>query len=543
MASSPDLESALLAFRERNWGVAHQAFARADQDASLPVEDLENMAAAAYLVGRDDEHEALLERAHAAHRERGNDVAAARCAFWIALMQLFRGEAGHAAGWLARAQRMLGDRDCAEQGYLLLPAAERQLHQDQAEGAIATATRAAAVGERFGDRDLVAMARHLSGRALLHQGRIERGLTLLDEVMVAVTAGELSPIVTGLLYCSVIDACQRSWALDRSGEWTSALAQWCDAQPGLVAFTSACLVRRSEILQLRGAWPEALLEAQRACERVAHLAGRRPPAAALYQQAEVHRLRGNFDAAEAIYADASAGGWDPQPGLALMRLAQGRSDRAVQAISRALAAAAGPMERSRLLPAQVEILLAMGEVAGALQAVKELEEIASAFGASALHALADHLRGQVELAEGRATAAVGSLRRAWQAWEELGACWLAARARALIGQACSALGDHDGAALELRAARETFERLGAAPDIERLDALSRGTNTGGEHPLSARELEVIRLVASGKTNRAIASQLHISDRTVARHVSNIFTKLGVSTRAAAAAWAWQNGVA
>ena len=499
------------------------------------------MATVAYLVGQDDQHEALLERAHASHRERGDEVAAARCAFWIALMQLLRGEAGHSAGWLARAQRLLGDRDCAEQGYLLLPAAERQLRQDQARAAITTAARAAAIGKRFGDGDLVAIAQHLHGRALLHQGRMDRGLTLLDEVMVAVTTGELSPIVTGLLYCSVIDACQRAWALDRSGEWTSALAQWCDAQPGLVAFTSVCLVRRSEILQLRGAWPEALREAQRACERVAHRE-RRPPAAALYQQAEVHRLRGNFSEAEAIYGDASAGGWDPQPGLALLRLAQGRTDRAVQAITRALAAAVGPEERSGLLPAYVEIMLAAGDVPGARQAVKEIEEIAARFGASALDALAAQLRGQLQLAGGRATTAVGSLRRAWQAWEELGACWLAARTRTLIGQACTALGDHDGAALEFRAARETFERLGAAPDMQRLDALSRRPDAGAGHPLSARELEVIRLVASGKTNRAIASQLAISDKTVARHLSNIFTKLGLSTRAAAASWAWQHGL-
>ena len=541
--ATPDLERGLRALRERNWERAHEAFAKADELAPLPVDALERMADVAYLVGHDNQHEALLERAHAAHRERGDDVAAARCAFWIALMQLFRGEAGHAAGWLARAQRLLGDRDCAEQGYLLLPAAERQLKQDRADAAIVAASRATAIGERFGDRDLVAIARHLHGRALLHEERIEEGLTLLDEVMVAVTTGELSPIVTGLLYCSVIDACQRAWALDRAGEWTSALNQWCDAQPGLVAFTSACLVRRSEILQMRGAWPEALREAQRACERVAHLAERRPPAAALYQQAEVHRLRGHFDEAEEIYGKASAGGWDPQPGLALLRVAQGDTDRAVQAITRALAAAGDPAERSRLLPAHVEIMLAAGDVKRARTSVKELEDMAARFGASALRAMAAQLRGHVQLAEGDATAAVGSLRQAWQAWEELGACWLAARARALTGQACRALGDDDGAVLELRAARETFERLGARPELERLDALSGTAAAGAAHPLSAREVEVIRLVAAGKTNRAIATELAISDRTVARHLSNIFTKLGLSTRAAAAAWAWQHDLA
>jgi DNA-binding CsgD family transcriptional regulator len=539
MPSSPELERGRRAFRERDWSAAYQALAGADRIAPLPVEDLECLAVAAYLTGRDDEHAAVLERAHVAHRDRGDDTAAARCAFWIALMQLFRGETARAGGWLARAQRLLGERECAEQGYVLLPVVERQLRQGDAESAIATASRAATLGERFNDRDLVAVARHLQGRGLLQLGRLETGLALLDEVMVAVTTRELSPVMTGLVYCSVIEACQRAWALDRAAEWTSALNQWCDAQPGLVAFTAACLVRRAEIMQMRGAWPEALREAQRACERVAHLPGRRPPPAALYQQAEVHRLRGQYREAEAAYRDAGAGGWDPQPGLALLRLAQGRTERAAQSIARALAAAVGPLERSRLLPAQVEIALAAGDRDRARKSVDELEDVAASFAAPALRAMALQARGQVQLADGDAASAVGSLRQAWQIWKELDATWLVARTRALIGHACRALGDADGAALEFRAAREAFEQLGAAPDIERLDATSRGT-AGHAYPLSARELEVIRLVAAGKTNRTIAGQLAISEKTVARHLSNIFAKLGLSTRAAAAAWAWQH---
>jgi DNA-binding CsgD family transcriptional regulator len=528
MPSSPELERGRRAFRERDWSAAYEALAGADRTAPLPVEDLERLAVAAYLTGRDDEHAAVLERAHLAHRDRGDDTAAARCAFWIALMQLFRGETARAGGWLARAQRLLGERECAEQGYVLLPMVERQLRQGEAESAIATASRAATVGERFGDRDLVASARHLQGRGLLQLGQLDKGLALLDEVMVAVTTGELSPVMTGLVYCSVIEACQRAWAVDRAAEWTSALNEWCDAQRGLVAFTAACLVRRAEIMQMRGAWPE----------RVAHLPDRRPPPAALYQRAEVHRLRGEYREAEAAYRDAGAGGRDPQPGLALLRLAQGRTELAAQSIARALATAVDPLECSRLLPAQVEIALAADDRDRARKSVKELEDIAAGFAAPALRAMASQARGQVQLADGDAASAVGSLRQAWQLWKELDAFWLAARTRALIGQACRVLGDDDGAAVEFRAAREAFEQLGAAPELERLDASGRRT-AGHAYPLSARELEVIRLVAAGKTNRTIAGQLAISEKTVARHLSNIFTKLGLSTRAAAAAWAWQ----
>jgi ATP/maltotriose-dependent transcriptional regulator MalT len=539
----PDLERGRQVFAERAWGDAYEALGRADRTAPLPVEDIERCAVAAYLIGRDADHAALMERAHLTHRDRGDTAAAARCAFWIGLMQLFRGEAGHASGWLSRAERLLGERDCVEQGYLLLPTAERQLRQGDTGATIATVTRAIAIGERFVDRDLVACARHLQGRALMQQGDVDGGLILLDEVMVAVTTGDLSPVMTGLLYCSVIEACQRAYALDRATEWTGALSRWCDEQRGLVAFSAVCLARRSEIMQMRGEWPEALREAQRACDRVGSLPDRRPPPAALYQRAEVHRLRGRFDEAETGYGDASASGRDPQPGLALLRLAQGRLGQAAQAIRRAVAAASHPLDRSRLLPAQVEIMLAAGDPESAHQAVEDLEEIAATFGRPVLRAMAAEARGRVQLASGDHASAVGPLREAWQLWTEADAPWLAARTRVLIGHACRALGDVEGAALEFRAARDAFERMGAAPDLAQLDALSVAAAATAAHPLSARELEVIRLVAAGGTNRAIAGQLAISEKTVARHLSNIFGKLGLSTRAAAAAWAWRHGLA
>jgi ATP/maltotriose-dependent transcriptional regulator MalT len=542
MRTSLEIERGRAAHERRAWPEVFEALAAADAIQPLAADDLERLAMAAYLTGRDEDHSRTLERAYQARRAAGDDAGAARCAFWIGFLLLFRGEMGRATGWLGRAERLVGDRACVERGYLLLPAAGQQFHQGSYDAAIAVASEAATIGERFGDADLIGAARHLEGCAYVARGDVPRGLAVLDEVMVAVTSGELSPIMAGLVYCSVIESCQQAWALDRAGEWTAALARWCDAQQGLVAFTTTCLVRRAEILQFHGEWRDAIREARRACERVARLPDRRPPAAAFYQQAEVHRLRGEFAKAEEAYRDASRGGSDPQPGLSLLRLAQGRTDAAAGAIRRAVAATTGPLTRARLLPAQVEILVAAGDVENARAAAAELETIARHFGASALHAMAAEARGQVQLADGDAAAALTSLRRAWRAWQDIDAPYLAARARVLIGLTCRVLGDDDGCALEFDAARAVFERLGAAPALDRLERLRGRSPAASLHGLSARELQVIRLVAAGKTNRTVATELSISEKTVARHVSNIFTKLGLSTRAAATAYAYEHGL-
>lgn len=528
------------AYRRRAWADAYESLSRADRSAPLDVEDLERLATSAYLTGRDDEFLKTLERAHHASLDAGDSERAARRAFWLGLSLLFKGEMGRATGWLARAQRLVERRDCVEQGYLLLPVAEQHLVQGKHDAAYATAADAAAIGDRFGDADLLAVALHLQGRALLRQGQVQAGLALLDEAMVAVTADELSPIMTGLIYCSVIEACQQAYALRRAREWTDALAQWCDYQPEMVAFTATCLVRRAEILQLHGDWPDAIAEARRACSRAPNGVDRKPPAAAFYQQAEVHRLRGEFAAAEAEYGRASRGGCEPQPGLALLRLAQGRTDAAAAAIRRVMSATTGRLERTKLLPAYIEIMLAVGDTQEARAACGELDEIATHFDTAVLAAMAGQARGAVELAEGDARAALGSLRQAWQVWQQVDAPYLAARVRALMGLACRVLGDDDGCGLELAAARAVFERLGAAPDLARLDALTRDTAAGRSHGLTSRELQVLRLVAAGKTNRTVAAELSISEKTVARHVSNIFTKLGLSTRAAATAYAYEH---
>ena len=496
----------------------------------------------AYLIGRDDDYMTALDRAHRAHLNAGEGAAAVRCAFWLGMRLLFRGESGRATGWLARAQRLLEreGRDCVEQGYLLLPVVQQQLDAGDVGAAYATAAGATAIGDRFGDADLIACARHLQGLALMQQGQVGPGLALLDEVMIAVIAGELSPLVAGLIYCSVIQGCQQVYALDRAREWTSALAHWCEAQPEMVAFSGVCQVHRAEIMQLRGAWKESIEEARRACERCDQANNAQAVAAAFYQQAEVFRLRGDFVAAEQAYRSASKSGREPQPGLALLRLAQGRTEAAAAAIRRVVSAPMERLQRTRFLPACVEIMLAVGDVEQARDACLELQEIAHSFDVDVLNAMAAYARGELELAEGNAQSALDSLRRAWAVWQQVEAPYLAARARVLAGLACRALGDDEGCRLELEAARAVFEQLGAAPDLARVDLQMRGAPSAHTHGLTSRELQVLRLVAAGKTNKAIANALFLSEKTIDRHVSKIFNKLNVASRSAATAYAYEH---
>ncbi len=522
-------------YARRAWRGAYEALLCADDATPLEAVDLERLATAAYLVGRDLEFQRFIERLHNLHVESGDRHRAARCTFWLALTLLFRGEAAQANAWTARGQRLIEGSDCVERGYLLLPAAAQQLQDGHAEAAEATAGDAMAIGERGRDADLTAAARHLQGRALIHRGLVRPGLTCLDETMLAVVSGELSAIMTGLMYCSVIEACRDVHDLRRAREWTFALSSWCEEQSEMVAFTGACLVNRAAILQFHGAWQDALTEAFRACERAEH-ANRRPPGAALYQQGEIHRLRGEFAAAEKAYRAASRLGCEPQPGLALLRLAQGRTDAASAATRRILSVAGEHLQRARLLPAHFEIMLAAGDLEAAQSACDEIQGLSETFDTDVLVALAAQAHGALALGRGDARTALGRLREAFRLWQRLEAPYEAARVRVLVGEACRALLDGEASALELDAARSAFERLGARADLARLDApTAPGSPPAG--PLTVREREVLRLIAAGHTNKSIAGELCVSERTVDRHVSNILAKLAVPSRAAATAYA------
>jgi DNA-binding CsgD family transcriptional regulator len=530
-----ELEQGRRACAKRAWLEAHDLLSRAHERAPLEADDLELLSMTAFMLGRDDDSVAWLERAQQRHLEDGETLRAVRCAAWIVLNLASRGEIGPAGGWLGRAQRLLGPQtECAERGWLLLPGVFQHEAAGDFVAAAAVAEEALRLGERFGDRDLFALAIQAQGYMLIKNGQVREGLALLDESMVAVTAEELSPIVTGIVYCGVILACQEVYEVRRAREWTRALGDWWALQPEMVAFTGRCHVHRAEILQLDGSWREALEQAQRAGDRFIET---RNPAAGLarYRQAELLRLQGDFAGAEDAYREASAFGWEPQPGLAQLRLAQGRTDAAVSAIRRAESATTSAIERARLLPAFVEIMLSAGEVESAHRACLELEEIAAGYESAMLGAMVSHARGAVHLADGEPRQALVSLRRAGETWHALDAPYEIARTRVLVGDASRLLGDEEAAALEHDAARGIFERLGATPDLARFEHPTKGT-----HGLSRRELEVLRLVAAGRTNREIAALLVISEHTVARHLQNIFAKLGLSSRAAATAFAFEH---
>ncbi len=537
--SKDDLERGRAAYERRAWRDAYESLSRADRAAPLGADDLELLATSAYMLGLDNEYLSVLERAHHAHVEAGQTLRAVRSAFWVGINLALRGEMGPAGGWLGRAHRILGEEDSVERGYLLMPLVFQHEAGGDFAAAAAVAADAAAIADRFGDVEGVALAVQAQGYMLIKAGRVKDGLALLDEAMVAVAGGKVSPIATGIVYCGVILACQEVYELRRAQEWTAVLTRWCEAQPDLVAFTGRCLVHRAEIMQLHGDWSDALEEARRAGERLARSLNRAAAAQAFYRQGELHRLRGLFEEAEHAYREASRFGWEPQPGMALLRLAQGRRDAAAATIRRAVGEATQPLRRANLLPAYVEIMLAAGDVEEARTGCRELEEIAGRYESAMLAALVAHARGATELADGDARSALVSLRQAGTTWQDLDAPYDAARARVLVAEACRALGDDDAAALELEAARDVFAELGAAPDLSQLDSsATRGAREA--YGLTPRQVEVLRLVAAGKSNREIAASLVISEHTVARHVQNIFATLGVSSRTAASAFAFEH---
>lgn len=532
------------AFARGSWVDAHTQLRAADRAGTLDGADLELLAQAAYLVGRDEEHVDALERAHRAYVREGDEPAAARCAMWTGMTLFVRGETARGGGWLARAARLLEAHPTAvEQGYLLVATGRFALERGEVAEGRRAFERAAGYAGAAGDTDLAAFSRLGLGQAAILAGDAADGLALLDELLVSLLADEVSPIPTGIIYCAVIGICHALHDVRRAAEWVGALSAWCERQPDLVPFRGECLVHRSEILQLQGAWDEALTVASGACARLAGPPHDPALAAAYYQRGELHRLRGELAEAERCYRHASEHGAPVHPGLALLRAARGEPDVADAALQRALDEEGDPTCRARLLAARVEVLLAVPDTARAATAAAELGAIAGRLDAPILRALHAASEGAVLVAAGDPGGALPWLRRAHVTWRELDAPYECARVRVVLARASDLLGDRDGAELDRAAARRAFEELGAAPDLERLDREAgrdaRAANPGG---LTDREIEVLRLVAAGRSNREVAEALVISEHTVARHVQNMFTKLGVSSRTAAAAYAFEHAL-
>jgi DNA-binding NarL/FixJ family response regulator len=536
------LEAAREAYRRHDWAGARERFTAARAAGELAAADLDALADAAWWLGEVEEASAVLEAAYRRHLDDGQTGRAAMAAIGIGVFHLLRGDGVVGSGWLGRARRLVeAEPEGVAHGYLLYLELEGALDGDDPAAVVEAARRVREIGRGHADLNLTAAGDLFEGRVLVKQGRMAEGMALLDEAMLAVLSGELAPEYAGNIYCHLMAAFAELADVRRAAEWTEATGRWLATLPAAVLFTGVCRVHRSQVLQRKGAWAQAEREATLVCQDLAglHVAG---AAEGHYQLGELRRLRGDLDGAEAAYLQAHALGRDPQPGLALLRLAQGRAATAAASLRAALAAVtADRLARAWLCAAQVEVALAAGDPETAGRASEELGRTASTYGSSGLEAAALQARGAVLLAGGRPEAALPTLRAACRRWQELDAPYDAARVRLLLSRAYQALGDTDTAGRELDAAGTVFERLGATPDLDQVAALrGRPALPGG---LTGREAEVLALVAAGRTNREIAELLVLSPKTVARHLSNIFVKLAVTSRTQAAAYAFEHGLA
>ena len=542
------LEAAREYHRESRWGKACEEYAAAGRVAPLSIDDLECWAEAAQVIGRVDEAIDALARCFEWRAQVGEIHEATRAAYWLWSAHVFtRGEFAIAAGWFERARGLAAAQHSGEYGWLLIPQAYGYMGAGDFEAAEGLLHRATELGLGRGDADLITIAATMRGRATLQLGSLESGLALLDEAMVRILSRTTSPRATSVMYCAAIGSCYEVHEIARAAQWSVALDKWLDTLPQLGgAYFGNCRIYRAILMRLRGDWSQAVAELEQACRDLA-IDGRLVAGHAWYELGELRRLRGDPGVDEA-YQQSTVFGHMTQPGLALYRLSQGDVQAADVGLQRVLAERERVADRLMLLPAAVEVHLAAGRIDSAKETVVDMEGIAEVYPTTATQSTLEAARGAIALAEDCPTEALVHLREAVNGWRELGLPYEAATVAVRIAEACRALGDEDGVRMELRAAIATFERLGARPDADHarhlLPDLPHGARAGAlpvpnESGLSPRETEVLRLIVDGRTNAEIAAELFLSERTVHRHVSNIFAKLGVRSRTAAAILAVQ----
>jgi DNA-binding CsgD family transcriptional regulator len=533
-------EQARADYDRGEWVAAYDAWSGVDPD-ELSAAELADLGTTAELLGDHDRAVLALQRAFSLSHRAGDLSQAVRCVFQLSMASAMHGQMAVAAGWTSRAEGLVEDLgpDAVERGWVAFLRMFRALGAGDFGSVAGSADEATGIGRRHDDPDLTALGLCSQGRISLYFGSIAEGLARLDESMVRVLAGEVtSPLIAGHVYCTAIEGCQEISDFGRVAEWTAALERWCADQPGLLTFTGQCAVHRGQLLRLRGSWGRALEEFERAGRRYEELGIPDAVGLSAYETGEVLRLQGDHAAADEAYQRAADRGFDPQPGLALLWLARGQDTAALAAVERMVAEVGGPVQRTRMLPASVDVLLATGHVERAREVATELDTLATSFGCLCLEAAAALADGAVELAAGDASGALPYLRKAQQLSARADDPFGRARARVLSGRALAAVGDAESSRRELEAARTALRRLGAGPAADEVDELlAPGALPGG---LTAREVEVLRLVASGRSNAQIAAELVLSEKTVARHLSNIFSKLDVGSRTAATAFAYEH---
>ena len=541
MGGQAPLDAANAALGQWAWAEAFEhARAAAPLDGVEEAERLDVLAEASWWLGRLDDCIAAREQAYALWESAGDEVSAGACAVRLWEHYQMKAKPAIGNGWLRRARRSLEHHtETDAYGNLILREAEVAHGSGDLDRASAIADDALALARRLRSIDLEAEALQTRGRVLIDRGQPADGLAHLDEAMLSATEGRLRPYTTGKVYCSLISACEELGDVRRAAEWTDATLRWSEDHP-LAMWPGVCRVHRANLLQLRGDWDAAEREARRACGEIGafHLG---VAAAAYIEIGEIRRRLGDLDGAEEAFGAAEELCGQRSAGLALLRLAQGQIDTADTIINQMLEQTWNQLRRGRLLPARVQIAIAAGDLAVAEEAARELDEIAGAFESPELAAAALSTRGRLQLAQGDSGGACRTLQEALEHWQRLEVPYEVATVRLLLGQACRNCGDEDGAGRSLARAAEIFEQLGAAVDADHTRSL---TTASSSTPLPAgltdREAEVLSLVAAGHTNKQVATALHLSERTVARHISNIFTKIGVTSRTAATAFAYEN---